>query len=464
MAAIKKSKFVLGALIASLALTVSSISMSIAWYIGGTQLRVDGDGLIVEIDGGGELEICPTPIGEYVDHLTDQEIGGEAPSSVEGVILKNKTENAYTYSIEFADGSKKTFVDTITTELDEEEKEVEKHTYTSADNVEVSIGELGTWIFDGQDSGISGTGRILIPKKFDAVSTMFQSEWLSDEKIDPVPSFFTYPSLFCPPSGIPYGPKDSLNGFYSRALYLRAQDNAYVSLDPTECYLNEDEALNRQTAKELYEQNEALIHQDEEQYGFTNRLHYTEAEYLERLNALKKSMRVSIYDVENREYYIFDPHKDGDTVYGGILDNNRDGYFDTYTTANGETYETIYGELNDRSLVSYGPRLEEDDPINLDGELTCFHAKHLKGSFPYDAAASKQNGLTFKKEETLTFNDASSENPADNPFVLELDRYVPKKIVLSIYMEGWDLDCINSTMGASFIAQLQFRIIRRMAK
>ena len=464
MAAFKKSKFVLGALITSLALTVSSISMSIAWYIGGTQLKVEGDGLIVELAAQGDLEISATPFGEYTDKLTDQDIGVQAPSSVEGVILKNISENAYTYSIEYKGGAKKSFVDTIAKTQDEEGNEVIEHSYSSPDGIDIGVSELGTWVFDGVDSGIHETGRIIIPKKFDAVSAMFQSDWLNDENIDPVPSFFTYPSIFCPSTGIPYGPKESVNGFYSRALYLRAQDNAYVSLDPTQCFFNPDEALNAQTAQELYEQNELIIRQEEEQFGASSKIHYTVEQYIERLNALTKSMRVSIYDVENREYYIFDPHKDGDTVYGGILDNNRDGYFDTYTTTGGDIYETLYGELNDRANIVYGQRLEHDDPEILDGELSCFHAKHLKGCFPYDEEASKQAGLTFKTEQSLQFSDASSEIPDENPFVLELDRSVPKKIVLSIYMEGWDLDCINSTMGASFLAQLQFRIIRRMAK
>ena len=252
------------------------------------------------------------------------------------------------------------------------------------------------------------------------------------------------------------------SGFYSRALYLRAQDNAYVSLDPEECFLNPNEELNMAKAKELHEQNEYMIRLDEERYGTSSRVHYTVEEFYERLNALKKSMRVSIYDVENRAYYIFDPHKNGDTVLGGILDNNRDGYFDTYTVDDGTVYETVYGEIEDRSQIAYGARLDEDIP--LVGEATSFNAAHLKNSMPFDLEASKQQGLAFKTEQSMTFDQASSENPSSNPFVLELNRHEPKKIVLSIYMEGWDLDCINATMGASFIAQLQFRIIRRMAK
>ena len=37
-----------------------------------------------------------------------------------------------------------------------------------------------------------------------------------------------------------------------------------------------------------------------------------------------------------------------------------------------------------------------------------------------------------------------------------------KRIVLSIYMEGWDLDCTNAHMGGSFDLGLGFKILREM--
>ena len=47
---------------------------------------------------------------------------------------------------------------------------------------------------------------------------------------------------------------------------------------------------------------------------------------------------------------------------------------------------------------------------------------------------------------------------------IPLKRGEPKKIVLSIYLEGWDRDNVNNTMGANFISNVTFKILREIVK
>ena len=62
-------------------------------------------------------------------------------------------------------------------------------------------------------------------------------------------------------------------------------------------------------------------------------------------------------------------------------------------------------------------------------------------------------------EPSLTPATLSAELPFPD-FSFTLDAYTPKRLVVSFFLEGWDLDSVNAAMGASFIWNLSFRIIR----
>ena len=51
------------------------------------------------------------------------------------------------------------------------------------------------------------------------------------------------------------------------------------------------------------------------------------------------------------------------------------------------------------------------------------------------------------------------KNPK-KPFHFPVYRNTPKEVVISMYIEGWDLKSVNYNMGASFTADLSFMIER----
>ena len=288
-----------------------------------------------------------------------------------------------------------------------------------------------------------GTSDLLpIIGDFSPVSTMFESRWKNGTN---QPEFYEYRGYYTPSTGIPYAPEKITSGFFTQTLYLKADDDVYVTLDPDFLYARAYEAANREKAKALA--------------GTHLYKNFTEDEIFERLNGIAKSMRFSFYFQEEDRYFIVDPNKEGTTYYGGILDTFRDGVFDTFTNPQGNMYEVVYGEYNDFSFLRYGEQLPETQEAV--GELTCFNAAHIAHCRPFDAEASYEAGLRFKEEPSLAPSDLNDDpHPETNPFAIYLERDVAKPFTLSIYLEGWDHDCVNAVMGASFLAGVQFKILR----
>ena len=87
-------------------------------------------------------------------------------------------------------------------------------------------------------------------------------------------------------------------------------------------------------------------------------------EVSQSMDDLIYALRLSLYfkdDEGNDVYYIYDPYKESVTYYGGLLDNHKDGYFDTYYHEDGQLYEILYGDINDRNLIVYdSPTTDED--------------------------------------------------------------------------------------------------------
>ena len=181
----------------------------------------------------------------------------------------------------------------------------------------------------------------------------------------------------------------------------------------------------------------------------------------EKLNKLENSMRFSILvNTPNfYQYYIIDPNKDENkvTYYAGRLDVNADDYFDTFNDR-----EILYGEVENRDAIVYD---NPEDPTfvkpfrETPNEFfgNAFSGKNDKSAYTYNEQNSLQAGVKYKQEPSISLDDINSN---DNPLLIPCYNGVPTEIVLSIYLEGWDLDCYNSTMGASFDAQLSFKVLR----
>ena len=286
-------------------------------------------------------------------------------------------------------------------------------------------------------------------KEFIPTSSMNQSSWMNDKS--EVPLFYDTSSDIAP-MGIPQL-QVSDKGFYQQKLYLLSDINYYVTIDVEQSFLRSDEAANTLRAQALAGEISEL----------------SQDEILEKLNKLENSMRISILvtNPEHYAYYIIDPHKEEDdvTYYAGRLDNNGDGYFDTYPEATDQPEkEIIYGEIENRNEIKYDdPKSDvlepnpDYDPFQNHFFGNSFVGKSKQNAYTYNEKDSLDAGVKYKEEPSIALEDLAKD---DNPLLIPCYNGVVTEIVLSIYLEGWDKDCYNSTMGASFEIALSFKLLK----
>lgn len=272
---------------------------------------------------------------------------------------------------------------------------------------------------------------------FSPVSSINSEEWINEKAS--MPRFRTGYSGAGenPATGL------ALEGYYSQELYLYSEDNVYATIDTS------DESFmfvaNAQRNEEIYN-NLGL----KEQFPLL-----TKEEIIDNLNKVANSLRVSILipDEENYSYTIIDPYKEGDTMFAGLLDADSSGYFDTYTKG-GIEYETCYGNVADRTKLVYDE--PQSTPVKTNNLLTCFDANHKANTKLLNIERSIENGAGFAIENSISKQDVESN------LKIPLHAYVPTKIVLSLYLEGWDLDNTNLVRYASFLTTIKFKILKEM--
>ena len=93
-----------------------------------------------------------------------------------------------------------------------------------------------------------------------------------------------------------------------------------------------------------------------------------------------------------------------------------------------------------------------------------------KDTHHYDVDGFISNHDVIKEESYSLEDIRPKEVTRISPIMIPVYKntnssdYNPTEIIVSVYMEGWDRDCINSTMGASFNFTLPFMIARETGK
>ena len=284
---------------------------------------------------------------------------------------------------------------------------------------------------------------------FKPVSTMFKSNWINEKKQDPV--FYEYSNAMVDDNYEPVlSPVDPTWGYYSQHLYLYCDRETKVTIDSTTFNVNPVIRSNEEHARSLLHSVYIRNKYEQEHPGWTDNQIFDDL--VAKMNNLVKCMRVGILDPAEQSYKftIVDPMKDGETELGGREDLFLSGYYDSYQAVDFEWYEIIYGETINRDKAKYNDPL--DDDIRVVGESTSFNSSTKANVHAFNKEASVANGFSFVKEDSLALNEVEEK------FYVSLNAGELKEIVLSIYMEGWDLDCINSHMGGSFGMDLQFKV------
>ncbi|MCR5091081.1 MAG: hypothetical protein K6B51_00020 [Bacilli bacterium] len=180
---------------------------------------------------------------------------------------------------------------------------------------------------------------------------------------------------------------------------------------------------------------------------------------VENLNKAVKAVRISF--LSNMGYKIFEPNPDVEgestnTRFAGRLDVNPwDGYYDT----NSANTEILYGDYDERvysilenRYVNIGEHLPPKRSANS------FLAEHRYGCHALtdqDIASLDANGL-IAHEKTYTLDRLGVNYEGTKSPLLFIKANTVERVVISIYCEGWDLDCTNAAYLAAMKVHLGF--------
>lgn len=158
---------------------------------------------------------------------------------------------------------------------------------------------------------------------------------------------------------------------------------------------------------------------------------------------LYKSVRV--YANNGEHGYLINPtaEQDGVTKVGGILDLDRDGFYDYK-----DDYEFIYGESIASNYL--------DDPTESSGtipedEITSFVANHKRGVYALDEDNYQAKTVSYHSLSKFTSKEVSITTTTES-------YYNMAKCFLTIYFEGWDQHVVNKELGSGFNLDLEFEI------
>lgn len=293
---------------------------------------------------------------------------------------------------------------------------------------------------------------------FEPVTNAYSSDWISQKKDSPVFYDDTLNWQELNDGSIKNVKSD---GYYTKTLYLYSDNDVYATIDPVDTYLKANASFNNAYAVELYNKyHNSPLEEDSIYAGLSVE------EIKERLDKLVLAMRYSILipDQDNYKYMILDPNKTKEenkvVEYAGLLDVDIDRTYDSYLKDN-DSYEKVYGDVTNRENIVYKDAvLPEDSQLDDTTKgASAFNAAHKAHTKLFDKEASIANGVIFNTEQSYGLYDFAPSNEL-KPFVIPLEAYKPKKIVLTIFIEGWDLESVNYTMGATFDAKVSFKVDR----
>lgn len=453
----KKKRIVIAALTGTIAISALSISLSLAWYAGASRVSIST--IDVNINTDHNLYIATEKDGNYTSNIAIDD------------------ENAFSF-----------------------------YPVSSMYNSEW-VAEKSASIplfYDCSDSNVPWDGEL-----------KQQIGLLSDSEQT------YYPGLF--------SKSFWLKSDVDRYVTLAFEDEVQIGKDPanklevTPSSFKADEVANRQTAKKLTENHDFLIQyaasyleeegqkdrdaliasiiarvgqaewdsyttfkkENEIQKEFisefvdgyvadNNNVKLLEDRIFANLQNLYQALRISIL-VNNPNYYryyIINPSKEDEndvTYYGGRLDNNGDGYWDTYMPLFGTTpREVVYGQVLNRDEINDLDNGFYNEAVGGSAEEAYMPDVHpmLRNSF--NAVRGSKNSAMALKEEKMPDIEYAVEpsyslkdlQGDDTELLIPCYRDEPTEIVVSIYLEGWDKDCINATMGAKFNSTLSFKLLK----
>ena len=174
---------------------------------------------------------------------------------------------------------------------------------------------------------------------------------------------------------------------------------------------------------------------------------------LEELNRIDKACRISFFS--NMGYTIFEPNaeKGSTTYYGGRLNANPcDGYWD----ADSGGKEILYGEYKEGALekLQYQEVTEQETVGDPDETMSAVSKKGNQAITEESLSSLKEEGL-IEHETSYTLSELGNRASTKHPILFVPARQT-RRLVVSVYIEGWDLDCDTFVSSATLAASISF--------
>ena len=428
----KKSKLILAMYIGVVTLAVASVSMSVAWFFASRTLYVNS--INITFDTDKDLKISESRDEKYVDRIdhNDKDANGAFMplTSAHSSLWTSQRKDSPIFYDESGCSDIEDYISYRA--VDEGDGYFTKKFYLLSDDdvyVTISADKTKTYIEKNEEYNIPFAKSKAHDVKalwdvFAAADEVYQARKAELDNLDPSDPNY--------------------------AAYEASTNEAKAASDKA------DKDIDTYLESHRYVRKEELVKDEDSLYELI----------LTRLNKVADAMRFSILikDGDEYQYVIIDPNKNGVTPLGGVLDNSVDQYYDYYLNEDtNEWYERVYGEFiidEEKEGKPVYPNKYDKPETFKDPNLpsSAFNARHKKGVWTFDEKESEANGFKIANENSLTHADFEGTPK----FHFPVYDGVPKEIIISVYLEGWDADSVNYTMEATFNAGLSFKIEREM--
>ena len=168
------------------------------------------------------------------------------------------------------------------------------------------------------------------------------------------------------------------------------------------------------------------------------------------LNDVVHAARVSFLTDEG--YIIANPGEDEDTYYAGILDMDGNGYYDSYfDEVEGDEKEILYGEYTGKP--EYTEPLSGDEGEEFKNVFISRHKQEVRKVILESVNRKKEEAV---KLETLCFDPNTPKFEDELQPICTLKANERKRVVVTIYIEGWDKHMTDKINDAAFKIALGF--------
>ena len=271
------------------------------------------------------------------------------------------------------------------------------------------------------------------------VSGMYQSNWLNDS----------------------FNPQEDFPTFRTRYhLGTNKKDTGIESVEnKNKTYVQNEFMLYANKGIDVYLDSSSFIQSNTEANEKIAKENNWSEDRLRGLNKVANAVRISIL-TEDGDYFVIKSGEieEDDVYFGGRLDLNKDGYYDN----DGEK-EFLYGEYSedyDYESKMLDGLLEDPSPEDLEkakNNHNTFEAYNQKGIKRVDVEdaykhVEKENALLIK---SMTF-DINDPLKLTATKLCHVEAETTKRIVVSIYVEGWDPDMTDDIASASFDVNIAF--------